>query len=233
MTKLSFLLSESEKLYKTLFNSISHELKTPITTIMTASASIADPEINKNQKLVQSFAHELNIAVRRLNLLVENLLDMARLESGVINIKSDWYYIQDLLSSVMNKMREEAHKQEINVQIKEDPGLIKFDFALIEQALINILRNSILYSNSEKEINVEVYQDEFYCFIKIADSGPGFPEGTLSRVFEKFYRVPGTKAGGTGLGLSIAKGFINAHNGTIEVSNRPEGGAEFIIKIPK
>lgn len=233
ISKQSLVLSESEKLYKTLFNSISHELKTPVTTIMTALASMTDPVILKDQELTASFASEMNIAVRRLNCLVENLLDMARLESGVLNIKRDWYYIYDLLSSVLNRIREETGEHRIKIIAAEDIGLVKFDFGLLEQAIINIIRNSILYSRHNGEIFIEVSQDESFCKIKITDNGPGFPEGTLSRVFEKFYRVPGTKTGGTGLGLSIAKGFIDAHNGSIEVSNADGGGAVFVIKIPK
>lgn len=230
--KEAFLISESEKLYKTLFNSISHELKTPLTTIISASSSIDSPNVTENGTMVRSLTHEISIAAMRLNTLVENLLDMTRLESGIMKLKLDWHDIGDLAQSISAKLKDELAGHKLKINFENEIELFKFDFALVEQAVINIVRNSILYSPPGSEIKIGFYEEKEQCIIRISDNGPGFPEESLDRVFEKFYRVPGTKTGGTGLGLSISKGFIDAHNGHITVRNNKEGGALFTIEIP-
>lgn len=228
----TFAMSESEKLYKTLFNSISHELKTPITAIISASSNINDNSISSDIDLTRSLAGEINIAARRLNSLIENLLDMTRLESGTIQLKLDWHDIKDLIDSTVSKLQEELSGHSISIHAEDNLDLFKFDFALLEQSLINILRNSILYSPRGSLIEVSVKMVDNECHLIISDNGTGFPEDALSRIFDKFYRVPGTKAGGTGLGLSISKGFVEAHSGCVNVSNKNGGGAVFTIKIP-
>ncbi len=230
--KEAFLLTESDKLYKTLFNSISHELKTPLTAIISASSSIINADIKNDQSIVNSLTHEIEIAAKRLNTLVENLLDMTRLETGLMKLKLDWHDINDLAQGISNKLHEELANNKLIVHFDNEIKLFKFDFVLLEQAIINIIRNSILYSPVLSEIKINICEKEKYCIINISDEGPGFPDESISKVFDKFYRVPGTKTGGTGLGLSISKGFIDAHKGHIEVVNNYNGGALFTIKIP-
>jgi two-component system sensor histidine kinase KdpD len=232
LAKKSLIADESEKLYKTLFNSISHELKTPITTIMGAVSSFKDENIFQNKSVWEKIIEEIDIAAERLNRLVENLLDMARLESGNIKLKLDYHSIEDLIHSVLEKLHDEINGHVIKVDIQEDIEIFKFDYGLLEQALINIVHNSIQYTPPGSEIKVEVRAINFRCLILISDNGKGFPKEALGRLFEKFYRIPGTKVGGTGLGLSIAKGFIEAHKGTIRASNNDNGGAVFTVSIP-
>lgn len=230
--KKSLLVQESEKLYKTLFNSISHELKTPITTIIGAASSLNDQKIINNKSILSKLLEEINVAADRLNRLVENLLDMARLESGNLKPKLDWHSVSDLISSASSRIKTESAGHKIKINIQDDLPLLRFDFGLLEQALLNILHNSIEYSPKQSEITIDAKQLNSHCIINISDNGKGFPEETLEKLFDKFYRIPGTKAGGTGLGLSISKGFIEAHGGTITASNHPNGGAVFSISIP-
>lgn len=230
--KKSLLVQESEKLYKTLFNSISHELKTPITTIIGAASSLNDQKIISNKSVLSKLLEEINVAADRLNRLVENLLDMARLESGNLKPKLDWHSVSDLISSTLSRIKTESAGHKIKVNIQDDLPLLRFDFGLLEQALLNILHNSIEYSPKQSEITIDAKQLNNNCIINISDNGKGFPDETLEKLFDKFYRIPGTKAGGTGLGLSISKGFIEAHGGTITASNHPNGGAVFSISIP-
>ena len=232
VAKQSMLITESEKLYKTLFNSISHELKTPITTIIGAVSSLNDEGIVHNRSLFDKLLREINIAAGRLNRLVENLLDMARLESGNLRPKFDWHLISDLVNSVLQRFHSPSQDRSITSVMGEDVPPFKFDHGLLEQALVNIIHNSIEYTPIGSKIEIDVRQIDKDCIIKIADNGPGIPEETLGKLFNKFYRIPGTKAGGTGLGLSIAKGFIEAHNGKITASNKKSGGAVFTITLP-
>ncbi len=232
IAKKSLVAHESEKLYKTLFNSLSHELKTPIAAIMGAVSSFKDENINQNKSIWGKILDEINIAADRLNRLVENLLDMARLETGFISLKLDWHSITDLFNSILEKLKTESADHTIILSLNDEIPLFKFDFGLLEQAIINIIHNSLAYTPAHSEIRIEAKMEKDMCTITIADNGKGFIEESLPRIFEKFYRIPGTKAGGTGLGLSISKGFIEAHGGNISASNLKEGGAVFTISLP-
>lgn len=232
LAKNNLVIAESEKLYKTLFDSISHELKTPITTIIGAISSLKDEKINGNRSIILQLIDEAGIATERLKRLVENLLDITRLERGNLKLKKEWHSIADLLYSSINRVESDSSNRKINCSVEEDAGLYNFDYPLLEQAIINILHNSIEYTSPECKIDVTTKRKSDSIMITISDNGKGFPENEIKNLFTKFYRIPGTKAGGTGLGLSIAKGFIEAHGGTIKAQNRPGGGAEFIILLP-
>jgi two-component system, OmpR family, sensor histidine kinase KdpD len=232
LAKENLVIAESEKLYKTLFDSISHELKTPITAILGAVSSLRDEKIIKNQSIFLRLIEETNIAAQRLKRLVENLLDITRLESGILKLKREWHSISDLINSALNKLQLENTNHNITCNIEEDIGLLNFDFPLLEQSLINIFHNSMEYTPSDSRIEITAKRKEGNITFTVSDNGRGFPEEEIKNLFRKFYRIPGTKSGGTGLGLSIAKGFIEAHGGTITAKNRISGGAEFIILLP-
>ncbi len=232
LAKKSLVADESERLYKTLFNSLSHELKTPIAAIIGAVSSFNDENVYRNKEVWGKFLNEIKIASDRLNRLVENLLDMARLETGFISLKLDWHSLEDLFNSVLDKFKEESAGHKIVLLVGEEIPIFKFDFGLLEQAFINIIHNSLEYTPAGSEIKIEASMVNNRYIINISDNGKGFPKESLPKLFEKFYRIPGTKAGGTGLGLSIAKGFIEAHGGIISASNLPDGGAVFTISLP-
>lgn len=232
LAKQNLVIIESEKLYKTLFDSVSHELKTPITTILGATTSLKDEKIMRNQSVFFRLIDEANIAAERLKRLVENLLDITRLESGILKLKKEWHSIADLINSASYKIKTEAAGHVFSFRVEENIGLCNFDYPLLEQALINIIHNCIMYTPADGKIEICAERKEEKIIITISDNGKGFPEEELKNIFKKFYRIPGTKAGGTGLGLSIAKGFIEAHGGTITAKNNKSGGAEFIILLP-
>ena len=141
LAKENLVIAESEKLYKTLFDSVSHELKTPITTILGAVTSLKDEKIVKNQSVFFRLIDETNIAAERLKRLVENLLDITRLESGILKLKKEWHSIADLINSASYKIKTEAAGHIFNFHIEENIGLCNFDYPLLEQALINIIHN--------------------------------------------------------------------------------------------
>ena len=230
MAKQAFLLNESDKLYKTLFNSISHELRIPVATIMGASDSLL--ATNHPEEIRKELSREIMKASKRLNRLIENLLNMSRLESGRITPRLDWCDIHDLINKVLGNLQDELKPFQLHLVIPDDMPLVKIDFGLIEQVLYNLIYNATQYASSSTNLRVKVFYDNGILTIQVMDRGPGFPRKEISLIFNKFYRVEGSKAGGTGLGLSIAKGFTEAHKGTIIAENRQNGGAKFTIKIP-
>lgn len=223
-------LDESDKLYKTLFNSISHELRIPVATIMGASDSLLSSQ--QSPEIRDELSHEIFKASQRLNRLIENLLSMSRLESGRITPRLDWCDIHDLINKVSENLHDELKPFNLHVVIPGDMPFVKIDFGLMEQVLHNLIYNATQYAPPSTNIRVKAFYDSGMMTLQVMDRGPGFPKKEISLVFNKFYRLEGSKAGGTGLGLSIARGFVEAHKGTIVVENRKNGGAEFTIKIP-
>jgi len=230
LAKQAYLLNESDKLYKTLFNSISHELRIPVATIMGASDSLLTTE--HTDEIQQELSNEIFKASKRLNRLIDNLLNMSRLESGRITPRLDWCDIHDLINKVSESLKDELKPFRMDVVIPDDMPFVKIDFGLMEQVLYNLICNATQYASSSSSLRVKAFYDNGIMTLQVMDRGPGFPSKEISLIFNKFYRVEGSKAGGTGLGLSIAKGFTEAHKGTITVENRQNGGAKFTIKIP-
>jgi two-component system, OmpR family, sensor histidine kinase KdpD len=230
MAKQAFLLNESDKLYKTLFNSISHELRIPVATILGASDSLLTTE--HPEGIRSELSREIFKASKRLNRLIENLLNMSRLESGHITPRLDWCDIHDLINKVTESLQEELKPFLTHVVIPDGTPLVKIDFGLMEQVLYNLIYNATQYASNSPSLRVKAFCDNGILTLQVMDRGPGFPAKEISLIFNKFYRVEGSKAGGTGLGLSIAKGFVEAHKGTITVENRQNSGAKFTVKIP-
>ncbi len=223
---------QTVELYNTILNSLSHELRTPISTIIGATDNL----LTEFSKLSEQNRHELLTEISkasiRLDRQVENLLNMSRLESGFIKPKKDWCDINELAHDVVNRLKENLGNRTINVQITENLPLFKIDFGLIEQALSNLIYNAALYTQEHSIIKITAGVKDEKLLLTVEDNGKGFPEDEIDKVFEKFYRLKNTNAGGTGLGLSIVKGFVEAHNGTVQLVNIPEGGARFTIVIP-
>ncbi len=230
------LIDESERLYSTLFNSISHELKIPISVLKAGIESLKDQNISKDQAIRELLINEIDTATERLNNLVSNLLDMSRLESGLIMPNIDWHDINDLISNVLKNFKTELQDNKISLEIDDNVDIVKLDFGLIDQALFNIIHNAIIYNDESIKIKITVKIDASNLIISIKDNGKGIDEQYLEKIFDKFYRINSSITGGSGLGLSIVKGFILAHQGTINAQNIYFNdqiiGLEFIISLP-
>jgi len=221
------------KLYKTLFDSISHELRTPIATIVGASDNILtqkSPALSDKNK--ENLVTEISIAAFRLNRLIDNLLNMQRLESGFLKPKFEWCNVNEIIENVLNRLQIELKNHFVKVQIENDFPLVKLDFGLMEQAIYNIVYNATVYTPIHSEIKIDIKLDYNILKITISDNGSGFSQDDISYVFTKYFYSKKAKSGGIGLGLSISKGFIEAHKGEISVENQPNSGAKFLIKIP-
>jgi two-component system sensor histidine kinase KdpD len=222
----------SERLNKTLLNSISHEFRTPLAAITSAASGLLDPKTSADAHIREVFIKDIDAAAQRLNRLVGNLLDITRVESGSIKISEEWCDVADLINAVMQKLAGELSGRTVKTTIPPDMPFVKIDVVLLEQALINIVLNATQYTPAGSAIYLSARYESPDLVLTIEDEGPGFSSESKERIFDKFYRVPGTQPGGTGLGLSIVKGIIEFHGGTIGVQNRPIGGAQFIIRLP-
>jgi two-component system sensor histidine kinase KdpD len=220
------------KLYNTLLNSLSHELRTPISTIIGAIDTIQDSGVNLSKDNRTELYSEIEIASIRLNRQVENLLSMSRLEAGFIQSKPDWCDLNEIVFTAIQNNENDTEEHIIIYEPNESLPLVKIDGGLTEQILYNLIRNAIQHTERNSKVLVEIDINDNHCLIYVSDNGKGFPEEEVQNVFDKFYRLKNTAAGGTGLGLSIVKGFIEAMDGKVYLENLSTGGAKFSIELP-
>lgn len=228
--KKTFVISESEKLYKTLFNSLSHEFSIPVTTILGASDTLIAQEYPEDIR--KKLYNEINTASIRLKRLIGNLLNMSRLESGLITPHPDWCDVHDLVNSIVDLLKNELEPFKLDIIIPPEMPFVSVDFGLMEQALYNLVLNATQHSPEGSCIRIKFFIDNGLLVIQVMDRGTGFSPTEIQSAFNKFYRGKEARPGGTGIGLSIVKGFVEAHKGHIAVENRKNGGALFTIKIP-
>jgi two-component system sensor histidine kinase KdpD len=231
------------QLYNTLFNSLSHELKTPIATILGATDSLKDKSLDITLENKELLIDEISKASLRLNNQVENLLNISRLETGVLKLKLEWIQIEEVIYSVLNKLDISNQTRKVEVILPENLPLYKIDKGLIEQVLHNLVVNAIHYTPDFSEIQILVQNERVVLdsenedstdklLLSVTDNGNGLPKEALAFIFDKFYRIESNVSGGSGLGLSIVKGFVEAHNGTVKAYNVEPKGACFVVEIP-
>jgi two-component system sensor histidine kinase KdpD len=227
------LLQATERLERSLLNSISHDLRTPLSSIMGALSSLRyegnSPEAESKRELMDLAWEEAG----RMNRFISNLLDITRLEAGVLKIKREPYDVQDLLGSCLASLEPRLKERKVKINLPPNLPLISMDSVLMAQVLINLLDNAVKYSPPEGTIEFSARTRENWLEVEVADQGPGIPEEYLMQVFNKFFRLSRhEKFSGTGLGLAISKGIIEAHGGKIWAENRPGGGSKIIFTLP-
>ena len=226
------IYDKSEKLFQAILNSVSHELRTPISIITTAVGNLNDSHTSSDPGKRLQICNELEFASFRLNNLVENILDMSRIESGMLKLNLQYCDIADLIGIVVKDMKSELHEHHLSIDLPDNLPLILADISLIRQVLLNILRNALMYTPQGTGVEISAGSlEKGMVSMTIRDHGPGVPEASLEYLFDKFYRVPGSKSGGTGLGLAIAKAFMEAHGGLLTAANHPEGGLSVSISF--
>jgi two-component system, OmpR family, sensor histidine kinase KdpD len=225
---------QQEQVRNSLLNSVSHDLRTPLAAIAGAGAALLTAQIPEDvrRELVQSIVDES----RHLSRLVDNLLDVTRLEAGGLALNKQWHVLEEIIGSARNRLRAELARHGVRVAIPDGFPLIHVDGLLLEQVFVNLLDNAARYTREGSRIEIVAEQKADAVVLHVRDNGPGLPQGAERRVFEKFFR--GISAGtpdqrrGVGLGLTICDGIMKAHSGTIEARNQPEGGAEFVLTLP-
>lgn len=218
------VMEKSERLRRNLLDSVSHELKTPLAIIRASIEGMGAAATNP-------YVVEIDTATKRLQRLVDGLLQMTRLESQVVEPHLEWCDVNELVEAAVKAAGDVLKGHPVSIDVAVDIPLIKTDQALLHQALANILHNAAVYSPDESQVELTVRHAEQKLRLTVRDHGPGLQPGEEVRVFGKFYRAPGAPAGGTGLGLSIARGFVQALGGDIAGWNDPGGGAVFEILL--
>jgi two-component system sensor histidine kinase KdpD len=224
---------KTEKLQTALFNSISHDLRTPMVSIIGVLSSLQQEGMHLDDIAKLNLIQVARDEAERLNDLITNLLDVSRVESGAIKLFLQPSDVQELIGAALAQLGNRASSHQVNLEISADLPIISVDFGLILQTLVNVLDNAIKYSPVNSTIDIKGKQVDKQIQIEIADRGIGIPPQDLTRIFDKFYRVQRPEnVTGTGLGLFISKGIIEAHGGHITAANRPGGGTIFKINLP-
>jgi two-component system sensor histidine kinase KdpD len=235
-------LRRSDKLRAALLNSISHDLRTPLSTVMGSATTLID----YGETLRPEVAGDLLVSIReeaeRLNRYVGDLLDMTRLEGGALRTRSEWTDVRDVLGAAIQRIERRLGHRRLTRDFPPDLAVVQVDPGLLEQAIVNVLENAIAYSPDGSLIEVAAYEDRGSVLISIEDQGPGIPKADIERIFEKFRRLeePSDRSfadrnKGAGLGLSIARGFIEAMGGRIAAASPllDGRGTRILISLPK
>ena len=227
------VLEQSDALKSALLSSVSHELRTPLATIMASVTSLRSGEVEWHEEARQELLSAIEEETDHLNQLVGNLLDMSRIEAGILRPQRSWNLLSEVIQSVLRRMRKKTVRHRIFVDVPEDLPLVPLDFVQIEQVFTNLLDNSLKYSPSGTTIRIGAsILDDKQVIVEVSNQGSPVPPEYLERMFGKFSRLPGVESvTGTGLGLSICKGIIEAHGGRIWAENLPPGLA-FRFTLP-
>jgi two-component system sensor histidine kinase KdpD len=229
----SELANESERLRNALLSSISHDLRTPLASIAGASSSLLErggqfSDVDRNELL-----RAINEEAQRMAGLIDNVLDMARIQAGAASLNLQWHPLEELIGATLERLQRRLATHRVVVHLPDDLPVLHVDGVLIGQVLGNLLDNAVKYAPAGTQISISAEAGADQIIVSVADEGPGLPPGEEKRVFEKFHRaVPEGTQSGVGLGLSIAKAILQAHGGTIEAENLPAGGAVFRFGLP-
>ncbi len=223
---------ESERLGRVLLNTVSHELRTPLTTIKGSITALMDPLSGADADTRGALLAETLTAADRLNAIVENLLSMSRLESGMLRLKKSETDVIDLVSVVGDALRRQSRDDPLSIRMDGDLPAVSIDFTLMVQVLTNILTNAARHTPAGTPVELSVERVDNGIGMTIADAGPGVRPEELPHIFERFFRGRDAATGGVGLGLSICKGIVEAHGGTISAFINRKGGLSIRIVLP-
>lgn len=227
------LRMESESLRNSLLSAISHDLRTPLASIVGAASTL----VEEDAQLDASDRKELSLTIYdealRMSNLTNNILDMARLDAGQASLNRQWYLLDEIIGGTLTRMKKRLKGRAVNTKLPDELCLVRVDAVLIEQVLVNLLENACKYTQPGSPIDIVAELSAHMLKVTVADRGPGIPPGEEEKLFDKFYRVhrEGTQSG-VGLGLAICKAIIMAHGGVIGATNRQSGGAQFFFLLP-
>jgi two-component system sensor histidine kinase KdpD len=230
----ALLHMESERLRNSLLAALSHDLRTPLTSLVGLAQALAgsrEPPLSESQ--LES-ARAIVEQSQRLASLVANLLDMARIETGDTKLRRSWQPIEEVIGSAIGAARVALGARQVEVSVEKDAPRVEIDAVLIERVLYNLLENAGKYTPPGTPVRITAAVDGGQLRVAVTDRGPGVPKGQEAAIFEKFTRGVGRESStpGVGLGLAIARAIVEAHGGKIFATAAPEGGATFVFTLP-
>ncbi len=226
-------LEEMERVQRTILGFISEEVRIPLSIIVQAAAILAGDSAGIEPARRKELSNHLQDATEKLSFVIDNLLTMSRIAVGIFPLKKELCDLGRLIQLASDHLQRTLSHHTVKVLADSNLPKVQVDIRLCQHVLANLLMNAAIYSPHGSTITITVHEVEDSMQIAVSNEGPGIPEEELNRIFDKFYRIPGTKAEGAGLGLAVAKGIVKAHGGKISAANQPEGGACFTVTLPK
>ena len=224
--------TETERMRNAVLSSVSHDLRTPLATIVGASSALLNTTRPLSAESQQGLVRSISDEAGRLDRLLKNLLDMTRLEAGAMQLRKEWHALEEIVGTALDRVRPRLSTHPVSTAFPVNLPLVFVDGVLIEQVLINLLENAAKYSPPASAIDVTASVKDGVILMEVADRGSGIPQGEERRIFEKFYQLHPDREGGVGLGLTICRGIIESHGGRIWVETRSGGGSVFRFTLP-
>jgi two-component system sensor histidine kinase KdpD len=224
--------AETERLRNSLLSSVSHDLRTPLAVITGATSTLLSSEDRLDAPTRRELLETVHEEADRLNRLVQNLLEMTRLESGALRLRTAWHSLEEVVGAALGRLGKRLRDRRVVTRVPGDLPLVLMDDVLIEQVLINLIDNAVTHTPATSPIEIGARAGAGMVTVEVADGGPGLAPGEERRIFDKFYRGSTGGERGAGLGLAICDGIVRAHGGTIWAENRPGGGAVFRFSLP-
>ena len=223
---------QTEQMRSSLLSAISHDLRTPLASITGATSTLRSQSERLPPETRQELLDSISEEAERLSRLVGNLLEMTRFESGSVELRRDYYPLEEIVGAALQRMQSKLKGRQLRTHLPDSLPMVHVDDVLLGQVVLNLLENAVKYSPAETPVEVAAEAGDGAVVLEVRDRGPGFAPGEEQRVFEKFYRGKRDGASGAGLGLAICRAIVEAHQGTIEALNREGGGAVLRVRIP-
>jgi len=221
---------ESERLRNSVLSVISHDLRTPLTTLVGLSSILAEGQVDTAKQAV--IAQSIQEESLRMNHLVTNLLDMAKLQSGV-KLNKEWQLLDEVVGSAVRHCERSLQHHQLSIKLPDNLPVLEYDAVLIERVLVNLLENAAKYTPEGSHITLSARSEGAQLRVCVEDDGPGLPPALEGRLFDKFTRGNSeSTTPGVGLGLAICRSIVEAHNGSIQAANHPPHGAQFSFTLP-
>lgn len=228
----SSLKAQTEEMRSSLLSAVSHDLRTPLAAITGAATTLRERgaalEPAARAELIEAICEEADHMER----LVGNLLDMSRLQSGVLEVKREWVPLEEVVGAALGSVEAQLGTRPVHIHLPANLPLVPVDPVLLEQVFRNLLDNILKYTPPGSPVDLSARVTSGAVEVTLDDEGPGLPPGSEVRVFEKFYRGSHPGTSGAGLGLAICRGIVEAHGGTLGAGTSPSGGARFTLTLP-
>jgi two-component system sensor histidine kinase KdpD len=215
-----------------LLAAVSHDLKTPLVAIKTAATSLLDPGVQWDEASRRDFLEAIDEEADRLTRMVDNLLDLSRIEGGVLRPRREWYDAAELVADVVGRFSPRMTDRAVAVHVDPALPLLYLDYVKIGQVLANLLENVLRHTPGGSPVRIEAVRNGNAAVFSVSDEGPGLPLALRSRLFDIFYQAGDDRAAGHGIGLAICKGLVEAHGGRIWATSHPGGGTTFAFSLP-